>query len=111
MTKAERDLLLFIAPAMARDDETPAMTVANDIMSIRQTGTWQDFHDIAAAAVDRAVAAERERWFRVTEAATTAAIVETREACAKIVEKMSGADAVYPEGIRMIADAIRARSD
>lgn len=68
----------------------------------------------AADEIERlrvAVAAERERWFRVTEVATTAAIVETREACAKIVEKMSGADAVYPEGIRMIADAIRARSD
>ena len=33
-----------------------------------------------------------------------------REACAKLVEKLASADAVYPEGMRMIAAAIRARS-
>lgn len=38
------------------------------------------------------------------------AIADEREACAKIVEKLIGADAVYPEGMRMIVDAIRARS-
>lgn len=39
-----------------------------------------------------------------------AAVTTEREACAKIVEKLIGADAVYPEGMRMIVDAIRARS-
>ena len=37
------------------------------------------------------------------------AIAAEREACARIVEKLAGADVVYPEGIRMIAAAIRAR--
>lgn len=39
-----------------------------------------------------------------------AAVTKEREACAKIVEKLIGADAVYSEGMRMIVDAIRARS-
>ena len=39
------------------------------------------------------------------------AIAAEREACATIVEKLAGADVVYPEGIRMIAAAIRARGN
>lgn len=39
------------------------------------------------------------------------AIAAEREACARIVEKLAGADVVYPEGIRMIAAAIRARGN
>lgn len=38
------------------------------------------------------------------------AVVAEREACALTVEKLASADVVYPEGIRMIADAIRNRS-
>ncbi len=38
------------------------------------------------------------------------AVAAEREACAKIVEKLASADVVYPEGIRMIADAIRNRT-
>lgn len=41
-------------------EETPAMAIANDIMSIRQTGTWDDFHAIAVGAVEQAVRLERE---------------------------------------------------
>lgn len=44
-----------------RPDETPAMQVANDVLSIKTTGKWWDFHDIAEAAIARAVAAERNR--------------------------------------------------
>lgn len=45
----------------SRQDETPAMMIANDVMSIRAMGTWHDFHEIAGAAIRRAVAAERKR--------------------------------------------------
>lgn len=34
-------------------DGTPATAIANDVVSIRATGTWQDFHDIAAWHVAR----------------------------------------------------------
>lgn len=44
------------------------------------------------------------------EAAWNAATAAERKACAKIVEKLAGADAVYPSGIEMLIDAIRNRS-
>lgn len=49
------------------------------------------------------------RRFRSCESPT--AIAAEREACAKIAEKLAGADVVYPEGIQMIAAAIRARGE
>jgi hypothetical protein len=39
------------------------------------------------------------------------AIAAEREACAKVVQKLASADAVYPAGIALLADAIRARSN
>ena len=44
------------------------------------------------------------------KAAWNAAAEVEREACAKIVEKMAGADEVYPAGIEMIVATIRVRS-
>jgi len=44
------------------------------------------------------------------EAAWKAAAEVEREACAKIVEKLAGADAVYPTGLQLIIDAIRNRT-
>ena len=37
------------------------------------------------------------------------AVAAEREACAKIVEKLASADCVYPAGIQILVDAIRAR--
>lgn len=39
------------------------------------------------------------------------AVKAERAACAKIVEKLAGADIVYPAGLQLLVDAIRARSN
>lgn len=66
------------------DDETDAKRW----YSTKGMGVRYVHEDRAAEDVDVAVTAERER-------------------CAKIVEKLSGADCVYPEGLRLLVDAIR----
>lgn len=53
----------------------------------------------------------KAKYIRLASAGVAAAIAAEREACAKIAEKLVGADVVYSEGIRMIAAAIRARGE
>lgn len=41
---------------------------------------------------------------------TEAAVKAERDRCASIVEKLAGADAIYPAGMQLILDAIRNRT-
>lgn len=78
----------------------------------REAGLYQDinvsFHQALRNFYDLAAAKEQKKWQDQTIVEIHEAVLEEREACAKVCEKWTPTDA---DGVCPVADAIRARGE
>jgi len=88
------------------------MTQDEIIEMAREAGLYQDinvsFHQALRNFYDLAAAKEQKKWQDQTIVEIHEAVLEEREACAKVCEKWTPTDA---DGVCPVADAIRARGE